>query len=87
MPSKYKAVWSSMNESQQNAIKGQASMRVLDTQYKIDNFWSTRDLRNVKVESLNKAKVTIAVNESAEYKSPDGYMDAVISGFRNAFKK
>merc|ERR1711943_183812 len=45
MPGKYKSSWDSLNESQKTAIKAQASMRNLDTQYKIDNFWSSRDLR------------------------------------------
>ena len=75
MPEKYKATWNGLNENQKTAIKAQASVKVLDSQYKIDDFWSTRDLRDVKVE-LNESTEPIVINESAKYESPAGYMEA-----------
>ncbi len=86
MPEKYKTSWNSLNESQKNSIKGQASTRVLNTQYQIDNFWDTRDLREMVV-NLNENDNNTIINESSEYETPSAYMDAVRSGFRQRFKR
>jgi hypothetical protein len=86
MPEKYKTSWNSLNESQKNSIKGQASTRVLNTQYQIDNFWDTRDLREMVV-NLNENANNAVTNESSEYETPSAYMDAVRSGFRQRFKR
>jgi hypothetical protein len=86
MPEKYKSTWNGLNESQKTAIKAQASVKVLDTQYKIDDFWSSRDLREVKVE-LNESTEPIVINESAKYESPAGYMETVEAELRRRFKR
>ncbi len=86
MPEKYLASWNSLNESQKNSIKAQASTRVLDTQYKIDNFWQTRDLREVNADLINEG-LTAPITESSEYKTSDAYMEAVKAGFRQRFKR
>jgi uncharacterized protein YoxC len=87
MPEKYKASWNSLNESQKNAIKAQASTRLLNTQYQIDNFWATRDLRNVIINVNESEAIAAPINESSNYTTPDTYMDAVRAGFRQRFKK
>jgi hypothetical protein len=84
MPSKHVASWNGLNESQKQAIKAQASVRVLESQYQIDDFWSTRDLRSVKLEGANTER---PINESSTYQTDDSYMDAVREGFRKRFKK
>lgn len=84
MPSKYVANWNSLNENQKNAIKAQASVRLLESQYQIDDFWSTRDLRSVKPEDANLER---PINESSTYETKGEYMDAVLEGFRKRFKK
>lgn len=86
MPEKYKATWNGLNENQKTAIKAQASVKVLDSQYKIDDFWGTRDLRDVKVE-LNESTEPIVINESAKYESPAGYMETVESELKRRFKR
>jgi hypothetical protein len=86
MPEKYKTTWSGLNESQKNIIKAQASVKVLDTQYKIDDFWGTRDLRDVKVQ-LNESTEPIVINESAKYETPVGYMETVEAELRRRFKR
>jgi len=86
MPTRFLSSWNSLTESQKNAIKAQASTRVLESQYQIDNFWETRDLRGVKIDTLNE-NVNAPINESSEYKSDDSYMEAVKAGFRQRFKK
>jgi hypothetical protein len=86
MPTKYVAAWNSLNENQKTAIKAQASVRLLESQYQIDDFWSTRDLRNVKVDPEN-ANLERPLNESSTYESKGEYMDAVVEGFRKRFKR
>ena len=86
MPTRFLSSWNSLTESQKNAIKAQASTRVLESQYQIDNFWETRDLRGVKIDTLNE-NVNSPINESSEYKSDDSYMEAVKAGFRSRFKR
>lgn len=84
MPSKYAASWNALTESQKNSIKAQASTKLLESQYQIDNFWATRDLRESKVDLVNENAI---INESSKYESSNEYMDAVRAGFRNRFKR
>jgi hypothetical protein len=86
MPEKYKSTWNGLNESQKTAIKAQASVKVLDTQYKIDDFWSSRDLRIEKI-ALNESTEPIVINESAKYESPAGYMETVEAELKRRFKR
>jgi hypothetical protein len=70
MPEKYKSMYESLNESQKDSIGKQAKMfGSLETQYQIDNFWQTRDLRGKKVEiqkiNENEAPVTVVENSPA----------------------
>ena len=88
MPGKYQSLWESLNESQKTAIKAQASVRNLDTQYKIDHFWATRELRShnpseqlVEEKSLNES------NESSKYEAPNTYMESVTEGLKRRFNK
>jgi hypothetical protein len=86
MPSKYREIWSGLNESQKNTIKAQASVRVLDTQYKIDDFWATRDLRPSKIETpLTETEEVIT--ESVKYETPSSYMETVQEELRRRFKR
>jgi hypothetical protein len=85
MPAKFVSSWNELSESQKTAIKGQASTRILESQYQIDNFWATRDLREVKVDLVNENVAPIT--ESSQYETPSSYMDAVRTGFRQRFKR
>ena len=71
---------------QKVAIKAQASTRVLESQYQIDNFWATRDLREVKADLITEAN-SAPITESSTYETPNAYMDAVKAGFRARFKR
>ena len=86
MPSKFVASWNTLTESQKSGIKAQASTKVLESQYQIDNFWSTRELREVKADLITEAH-TAPITESSNYESSSAYMDAVKAGFRQRFKK
>ena len=67
-----------------NAIKSQASIRNLATQYQINNFWETRDLREVKLnvsdEILNE---TLA---SSKFVNTE-YMDNVAAEMKRRFNR
>ena len=84
MPNRYAESWNSLNESQKNAIKAQASVRVLDTQYQIDSFWSSRDLRVSKVQSTEPVA---PINESSKYETPSDYMETVAAELKRRFKR
>lgn len=86
MPAKYRDSWNGLNESQKNAIKAQASVKVLDNQYAIDNFWSTRDLRPSKVEAPLNENVA-PITESSKYETPTSYMQTVEAELKRRFKR
>jgi hypothetical protein len=50
MPEKYKSIYESLNPIQKDSIHKQSKMYPMETQYQIDNFWQTRDLRPRKVD-------------------------------------
>lgn len=87
MPAKYREAWNGMNESQKNAIKAQASLRVLDNQYKIDDFWATRDLRPSKIDAPLNENSTAPIVESAKYETPTSYMETVQAELKRRFKR
>ena len=60
-------------------------MRVLDTPYKVEDFWSSRDLRSTKIEVSSEENIII--NESSKYETPSSYLDAVTEGLKRRFKK
>jgi hypothetical protein len=88
MPEKHQSAWNSLNESQQTAVKAQASVRNLDTQYKIDHFWATRDLRSHNPsEQINEGT---SLNESkgdSKYETSSVYMESVTEGLKRRFNK
>lgn len=85
IPAKYKESYDSLSESKQEEIKLQASVSVLESQYQIDHFWSTRDLRSEIIQPINES--AIASSESInEVKVTSSYMDAVTEGLAKRFK-
>ena len=88
MPGKFKSSWDSLNESQQANVKAQASVRNLDTQYKIDHFWSTRDLRaSNPSEQIDETKTLNESSDSSKYETSNVYMDTVTEGLKKRFNK
>jgi len=87
MPAKYRESWNGLNESQKNAIKAQASVKVLDTQYKIDDFWSSRDLRPTKVDAPLNENSTAPITDSPKYETPTAYMETVQAELKRRFKR
>ena len=87
MPSKYKGAWGSINESQQASITAQASVRTLDTQYKIDHFWSTRELRAYNPSEQINETVVVKEEDSSNYETSSAYMDTVTEELKRRFNK
>jgi len=88
MPEKFKSSWDSLNESQQANVKAQASVRNLDTQYKIDHFWSTRDLRaSNPSEQIDETQSVNESSDSSKYETSSVYMDTVAEGLKKRFNK
>jgi len=66
MPERYKSKWESLNESQKSSILAQSKFYPMSTQYQIDNFWQTRDLRATKVNApINESTAAPAPIEDA----------------------
>ena len=86
MPDTYKESWLNLNEAQQSAIKAQSKFHPLNTQYQINNFWQTRDLRPVKVrlEKINETVMNESKNgQSATSERMDSIKNALKSRFDN----
>jgi len=87
MPNKYVASWNSLNENQKTAIKAQASIRSLDTEYKIEDFWATRDLREIKQQSINESATLLNETiETSKYENSE-YMNAVAAEMKRRFNR
>ena len=58
MPEKYKERWSNLSEERQQQIISESKFHKTGSQYAINNFWATRDVRNTQVdlESINESK-------------------------------
>jgi hypothetical protein len=70
MPEKFTEKWNNLTEGRRNQIIAESKFHPLNTQYQINNFWQTRDLRSTQValETLTESKT--AAESSAEEKAP-----------------
>jgi len=69
MPEKFRAKWDNLSEARQAQIIAESKFHPVNNQYRINNFWSTRDLRDTQIvtESINESKTAA---ESATKKEP-----------------
>ena len=69
MPEKFKEKWNNISESRQHQIISESRFHPVNNQYGINNFWSTRDLRDTQIvtEAINESKTAA---ESANTKEP-----------------
>ena len=86
-PAKYKAIWESMTPAKRSAIKAQATVRDLRTEYAIQNFWDTRDLRNVVVRVNENDVNAIPQDADATYTTNTSWREAVEKGLSERFKR
>ena len=77
MPEKFKEKWNNLSENRKEQIIAESRFHPVNNQYGINNFWSTRDLRDTQIitESINESKTAA---ESATKKEP-----LVNESFRN----
>ena len=84
MPSKYNEKWNNLSKVRQDQIIAESNYHPLNTEYQINNFWATRDLRSSKVsmEQLNENKT--AAEHSVEKKPlvNESYANALIEKVR-----
>jgi hypothetical protein len=68
MPEKFQEKWNNLSEARQSQIIAEAKFHPLNTQYQINNFWQTRDLRSQQVisESLNESKIAAESEKTQE---------------------
>lgn len=89
MPERYKEIYESLNPVQKDSIHKQSKMYPLETQYQIDNFWQTRDLRPKKVEiqKINESEAPAATVEVTPAGVPaqrvNDIREALTSRFKN----
>ncbi len=69
MPQKYEEKWNTLSKADQSRIIAESNFHPLNTEYQINNFWQTRDLRasQLTMEPLNENKTAA---EQAETKKP-----------------
>jgi len=80
MPVEYKETWSKLSTNRKSEIVAESKRYNLSTEYQINNFWQTRDLRDkqVHVERINESKVA-ATEEVKGYQVSNSFLD----GFKN----
>jgi hypothetical protein len=69
MPEKFQAKWNNLSENRKQQIISESRFHPVNNQYGINNFWSTRDLRDTQIvtESINESKTAA---ESTKTKEP-----------------
>jgi len=83
MPVPYREKWNNLNSTKKNQIIAEANYHKLDTQYQIDNFWTSRDFREVQIDVKQINESTLAVTESNNYSVNNDYME----NFKNELAK
>jgi hypothetical protein len=88
MPDEYKSEWNAMSEEQKNLIHAQSSNFNLYTQYQVQNFWSTRNLKGAKVvlEKLESNKKEAVKYEPKRLVDQD-YLDGFQKNLSKRFNK
>ncbi len=80
-PKKYKELFEKAPETEKAAIKARAEFYPLETEYQINNFWETTNLRESGVSSLNEV-VTAKSTDQADKK-----MDSFVQEIGNRMRK
>ena len=80
MPVEYNETWSKLSTNRKSEIVAESKRYNLATEYQINNFWQTRDLRDkqVQVERINESKVA-APDDVKGYQVSNSFLD----GFKN----
>ena len=81
MPEKYKERWSNLSEARQKQIIAESKFHSTNTQYAINNFWATRDLRNtqVELEAVNESKTAAEAAKTEEPLISESFQNDLIN--------
>jgi len=84
MPEKYKERWSNLSEARQEQIISESKFHSTNTQYAINNFWSTRDLRStqVEIEKINESKTAAEAAQTKEPLLNESYKNDLVEKMR-----
>jgi hypothetical protein len=92
MPAQYRPIWENLSDSRKQEIVAESVRYDLVTEYQINNFWSTRDLRSKQVyverlnESLSAGEQAKTQNQSG-YKVNENYLESFKSQLESRFQK
>ena len=88
MPEQFRPIWEGLNEGQKGSIIAQASLRNLDTDYQIRNFWSTRQLgvEPIGLQKLNENAET-PITAPTKHAYSNSYLDHVSKELEKRFSK
>ena len=80
MPEKYKERWSNLSEARQKQIIAESKFHSTNTQYAINNFWATRDLRNtqVELEAVNESKTAAEASNTEKPLINESYKNDLV---------
>lgn len=83
MPDQYRDKWTNLSTVKKNQIIAESNYHKLETQYQIDNFWTTRDFREVQIDVKPLNETVSTVNENNNYLVNSDYME----NFKNELSK
>lgn len=90
MPAQYRPLWNNLTESRKKEIVAESTRYSLVTEYQINNFWQTRDLRSKQVEIERINETVSAVKQSTEnkaYSVNENYLESFKSQLESRFAK
>jgi hypothetical protein len=86
MPENLKPLWENLSVEGKKRIEAQAQYHKLDTQYQINNFWQTRDLRSEKVQ-LKPINENETIVENKKPLVNNAYMENFEQEMKRRFRK
>lgn len=79
MPNEYKEAWDNISEARQSQILAESKYYSLNTQYKIDNFWQTRDMRQSPAPTTSINENSTATEAPSENKLGSEYANDFVN--------
>jgi hypothetical protein len=82
IPEKFKPIWESLNEGQKSSLMAQSKFYKLESEYQINNFWSTR---NLGTPALGLQKLDESENNKIE-KPKQAYSNSYVESIAKALE-
>lgn len=85
MPQEYRENWENASDAKKNQILAESKSYVLNTDYQINNFWSTRDFRenSMQIEKINES----SVNDNVESNGNNDFLNWFEQELAKKFRK